>query len=184
MKKLLAIVLVFVSMFSYALADENTTETVVQMTYIVKLPDVIREGLYTGEVLNNLPHGYGVFTTTNANGISWHYLGEWVNGEMSGQGGQYWDHGQSTVGTFEKNNMICGEVHTTTSKNGWYDYTPNEKGLVHVKEYRTDGSIYFDGYIDAVTAQYVEGDVYTKDGKLFFSGKIGDGFNWNLIYVE
>lgn len=169
-------------LFSFSMVAE--AETVAQMTYIVKLPDVIREGKYTGEVKNGIPHGYGVFVTQNSSGVYWHYLGEWLNGEMNGNGGKYWDSGQSYVGTYENNDMICGYKRQSTSQNVWIDYRTNEHGCYEAIEYRSDGSVLLECCIDAETGKYHMGTVYTKDGKVFFSGEIGEGFNWNLLYVE
>ena len=174
--------LAFVLLFSFSVIAE--AETVAQMTYIVKMPDVIREGTYTGEVQNGVPHGYGVFVTKNSSGVYWHYLGEWENGEMSGNGGQYWDNGQSHVGTFAANDIVCGYMHQSASENVWINYIPNEHGCYEAIEYRSDGSVLLECCVNAETGNYHKGTVYTKDGKVFFSGEIGEGFNWNLLYVE
>lgn len=109
MKRLSALVLVMLFLASFASAD---AEAVARMAYTVVLPDVTREGLYTGEVQNGIPHGYGLFHATNSNGVSWHYLGDWVNGEMCGQGGQYWDSGYYMVGSYEHNEMISGKEYS------------------------------------------------------------------------
>lgn len=66
------------------------------MDYVLELPDVIRKGTYSGETMNGIPNGFGVFETTNSSGINWHYIGQWENGEMSGEGGQYWDDGRGS----------------------------------------------------------------------------------------
>lgn len=181
MKRFLAF---FLSLMSFACFSAASAESVTQMTYMVKLPDVIREGLYTGEVQNGVPHGYGVFVTENSSGVPWHYLGEWDAGEMTGQGGQYWDIGKSQVGTYESNDFMVGMIHSEASLNGWIDFRLDEDGYAHVKDYRMDGTIIFDGYADPVTGVYKKGTFYTKDGKVFFSGEIGEGFNWDLIYIE
>lgn len=184
MKKILAITLFFVLLLSFAIAEETQAKTVVQMTYIVKMPDVIREGKYSGETQNGIPHGYGVFVSANSEGEEWHYLGEWLDGEMSGKGACYWDGGQSQVGTWEHNDMVYGEVHSLPSYNVWMDSRPDENDCLKLTEYRADGTILFDGCVKADTGLYHEGTVYTKDGKVFFSGEIGEGFDWNYIYVD
>lgn len=184
MKKLLLVSFALVLLLSFAMAEDVQTETVVQMTYIVKLPDVIREGMYTGEVVNGVPNGYGLFTTVNSSGEPWHYIGQWVDGAMTGEGGCYWNSGQANVGTYESGSMVCGEYHQSPSSNFWRDNRADENGRIHVKTYRTDGSIYFDGYMDAETSTYTEGTLYTSDGQVFFSGTLGEGFNWNLIYID
>lgn len=179
MRKLLVLSLILLSLCASASA-----ETVAKMTCIVKMPDVIREGQYTGEVQNGVPHGYGVFVTENSYGVQWHYLGEWVNGEMCGQGGEYWDIGQAHVGTFEANDMVYGEIRTNASEYVYVDYRPDAMGRISIKEYRKDGTLHFDGFVDPTTGQYKEGTFYTKDGKVFFSGVIGEGFNINQLYID
>ena len=184
MKRFFVLFLAMLAIMSASFAESANTETVAQMTCIIKLPDVIREGKYTGEVQNGVPHGYGVFVTVNSEGIEWHYLGQWDNGAMSGQGGQYWNSGTCNVGTFMNGDMVFGEIHQTPSQSAWIDYRPDEDGNCRIIEYRSDGSVLFDGYADAVTGNYKKGTVYTKDGKVFFSGEIGEGFNWNLVYID
>ena len=180
MKRFFILFLALISLSAVAFA----AETVAQMTYMVKMPDVIREGKYTGEVENGVPHGYGVFVTQNSAGVSWHYVGQWDNGVMSGQGGQYWDTGKSTVGTFENNSMASGEMHQNASFNVWVDYRDVVDGCFRGIEYREDGSIFFDGYLEKGTNKYKKGTFYTKEGKVFFSGEIGEGFNLNQMYLK
>lgn len=184
MKKLVVLLICFVLSFSTAAIAESSPETVAEMTYIVKMPDVIREGKYTGQIVNGVPHGYGVFVTKNSEGIQWHYLGEWENGLMAGNGGCYWDAGQSQVGTYENNEMVCGTVYTSTSSYSWFDTRNTQHGGYHTKVFRADGSIIFDGWIDPVTRKYLGGTVYKKNGDVFFSGDFGEGFDWDLIYVD
>lgn len=184
MKNLVLVSLVLALLFSVAFSEENKTETVVQMTYILKMPDVIREGLYTGEVLNGVPHGYGVFTTVNSSGEPWHYLGQWENGVECGEGGCYWNFGQTQIGTYSNNAIVEGYTHTATTTNFWRSYTPNDHGCYDIIEYRTDGSVLFDGCMTVETGDYHIGTFYTKDNKVFLSGEIGEGFNWNLVYIE
>ena len=185
MKKLLAILFALCIPFvAVAAADEGVPEMVVQMTYIVKMPDVIREGLYTGQIQNGVPHGYGLFETANSSGIKWHYVGTWTNGEMTGEGGQYWDVGQAQVGSFEQGALICGFLYQATSKNSWVDYRPDKDGQFKIRLFRTDGSMYFDGYANLKTGVCTEGVFYNKKGEVFFEGKIGEGFDWNYIYID
>ena len=184
MKKALVIALLFSFVCSTVFAEEAQKETVVQMTYLVKMPDVIREGKYSGETTNGIPNGFGVFVSANSEGEAWHYLGEWIDGEMSGEGGCYWDGGQSKVGTWEHNDMVCGETHTSPSDNVWVDYRPNDHGCYEAIEYREDGSVILECCVSLKTGEYHKGTFYTKTGDVFFSGEIGEGFNWNLLYIE
>lgn len=88
---------------------EGSDGVVANMPYTVTMTDVVRDGLYTGETLNGIPHGYGVFAAINTEGTPWHYLGQWVDGKMYGQGGCYWDVGQCYVGTYRNNAFVGGE---------------------------------------------------------------------------
>lgn len=180
MKRFLVLLLVFV----FACAPAASAESVVQMAYTAKMSDVSREGVYTGEIKDGLPHGYGIFEAQNASGVPWHYIGQWENGEMNGQGGQYWDTGRCEVGTYQANAFVCGYMHQNTTQNAWINYHKNEHGCYEAKEYREDGTVYFDGCVNAETGLYHKGTIYTKDGEVFFTGEIGEGFDWNLLYVE
>lgn len=181
MNRFFAISIVLWILFSFSCVS---AESVTNMPYLVKLPDVIRDGLYTGEVKGGIPHGYGVFVTENSSGVSWHYLGEWESGKMCGQGGQYWDIGKATVGSFKDNDMISGNIHDHASFNVTVDYDDIVDGCYKGIEYREDGTILFDGYIEFVTNKYRKGTFYTKEGDVFFSGEIGEGFNMNLMYIK
>ncbi len=96
MKKVFSLILVLFCLFSVALAEEADLEFASKMDYVLELPDVIRKGTYSGETMNGIPNGFGVFETTNSSGINWHYIGQWENGKMSGEGGQYWDDGRGS----------------------------------------------------------------------------------------
>lgn len=182
MKKLLAFFLISVLLFSFASAEEIPTETVVKMAYTVEMPDVTREGFYTGEVQDNIPHGYGLFVSHNSSGVQWHYVGEWLNGEMSGQGGCYWDIGQSHVGLYAANALVCGDIHAEPSNNHWIDYRPNEHGCYDTIEYFPDGSIMFKGCTYEKTGLYHQGTVFNADGTVVYSGNM-KGIKPTLSYA-
>ena len=71
-----------------------------------------------------------------------------------------------------------------TGNYAWINYEPNEHGHYEAKEYRDDGSIRCECCIDSDSGLYHKGTIYTKDGKVFFSGEFGEGFDWNLMYVR
>lgn len=155
------------------------------MDYVLELPDVIRKGAYSGKTVNGIPNGFGVFETTNSSGINWHYIGQWENGEIKGDGGMYWDNGREEIGIFKENNLLCGTIRDGTGNYAWINYEPNEHGHYEAKEYRDDGSIRCECCIDPDNGLYHKGTIYTKDGKVFFSGEFGEGFDWNLLmYVR
>lgn len=67
-----------------------------------------RTGTYHGGFNENgLPHGQGIFTTTDQLGEMWTYLGGWKNGHMSGTGVTEWTNGQRDFGNYE-NDELCG----------------------------------------------------------------------------
>lgn len=110
MKKFLVWLLVVILIPCCAYAEETSGEFVVKMEYTVYMLDVDRAGLYTGEIKDGIPHGYGVFTAINDFGEAWHYLGEWENGTMQGEGGNYWDGGQVMVGTYRDSEFVGGTI--------------------------------------------------------------------------
>lgn len=71
------------------------------------------EGTYSGELANGLPEGYGTFTATNAEGISWTYTGEFKNGRFHGQGTTVWDDSESYK---ESGTYIDGQYTPTTAE--------------------------------------------------------------------
>lgn len=184
MKKIFSLILVLFCLFSVALAEEADLEFASKMDYVLELPDVIRKGAYSGETVNGIPNGFGVFETANSSGINWHYIGQWENGKMSGEGGQYWDDGRVEEGVFTENRLLCGIMRQSNDEYVWINYEPNEHGHYEAKEYREDGSLRCECCIDSYTGNYHKGTIYTKDGKVFFSGEFGEGFDWNLMYVR
>lgn len=107
MKKLTALLLVIVMLLGMATA---CAETVVNRRMTVTAADYSREGLYTGEIKNGQPHGFGVFVAQNGAGVAWHYIGAWKNGLMEGEGGTYWDDGSLEIGVYKRGAMVSGRV--------------------------------------------------------------------------
>ena len=185
MKKLLAVLFALCIPFAaVASADESVPEMVVQKTIIIKMYDVIREGTYTGEMQNGVPHGYGIFEAINSTGLKWHYVGAWLNGAMTGEGAQYWDSGDNQIGLFENGELICGDRHNSSGRHSWIDNRPDDQGRIRVKLYRTDDTLYFDGYVDSEQQALIGGIFYNKNGQVFFEGTIGNGFDWDYIYID
>ena len=184
MKKLFVLLLCFVLVFCASASADSSTANVVEMPYIAKMPDVMREGEYTGQIVNGLPHGFGVFVAVNDTGTQWHYIGEWVEGKMTGQGGQYWEHGQCYVGTFENNEFRCGHYRSNSGTHIWVDYNLNEHGCTSAIVYRPDGSKYVEYCYLPDTYKPHMATIYTKEGKVFFSGTVGEGFNISLIDLD
>lgn len=64
-----------------------------------------RSGIYSGELLNDLPNGYGTFTSSNEAGDSWTYEGNWLNGHFQGQGATTWSSGNKHIGEYSNDYM-------------------------------------------------------------------------------
>lgn len=166
MKKIIAFILAVMFLFSFAIGEENQTETVLKMKHVVKTSNRVFSGEYTGETLNGLPHGYGVFNFFDTKkAYPAHYLGEWNNGEMCGQGGLYCDDGESQVGTFEHNSMVRGEIRSTHSEWRYIDYTPNEHGCYDIIDTLGNGKS-FHGCMNPKTGLYHQGTLFTPSGNV------------------
>ena len=110
-----------------------------------------KTGIYTGETMNGLPHGYGSFSSDNAAGIAWTYQGEWENGHFSGQGTTSWDDGFTEGGLYQ-NDYLNGT--------GWESW---------------DGVMQYEGeYVDSEFDG--QGTLYTSMGEILYSGNFHNGF--------
>lgn len=86
-------------------------DSVTRMPWVVEYENGdIREGKYTGDIENGIPHGYGLFTSMNSKGITWHYIGMWSNGIMHGEGLQVWETGAQNNGVFRNGEFVSGET--------------------------------------------------------------------------
>ena len=103
MKKYFCSVCALLLLWSIVLA-----EPVTRQLYELNLDGETRIGKYTGDVIDGIPDGYGVFVTTNPSGFGWHYIGNWKNGLMHGDGGTYWEDGSIELGTYENGHFIFG----------------------------------------------------------------------------
>jgi len=90
-----------------------------------------RDGYYTGEIKNGVPHGKGKFTTQNPAGIVWYYEGGFVDSRFEGKGIQEFEDGRRDE---------CS--YTNNMKNGKGKYYIDEE-LVYEGSYKDDAR---DGY--------------------------------------
>ncbi len=110
-----------------------------------------RAGIYSGEMKNNLPNGNGSFETESDNGNIWTYEGEWVDGQMEGQGKITWpDVVMTEEGTFVDSEIVNG----TVTYNGAKFYEGEWKNQV------------YDG----------QGTFYNPAGDIIYSGTFSNGF--------
>ena len=85
MKKLVILLLVCCLSLSLAGCGKEMT---------LKLAYGDRTGTYSGDLNEQgLPHGQGKFTSTNAEGEKWTYVGEFKNGHFDGEGKTTWKSG-------------------------------------------------------------------------------------------
>lgn len=54
-----------------------------------------REGTYTGDMVDGVPEGYGIFTTKSSEGVTWTYTGDFKSGRFHGQGAAVWGNENS-----------------------------------------------------------------------------------------
>ena len=66
---------------------------------------------YEGEILENLPHGYGSYTWAN-NDI---YIGEWIKGQRHGKGILFLENGEIYEGEFLHNDFLENGAHNFSS---------------------------------------------------------------------
>lgn len=108
-------------------------------------------GLYTGDLVNDLPNGYGSFMSSDSDGVAWVYDGQWVDGHFNGQGTTTWEDGYSETGMY-RNDYLNGEG----------------------KEYLY-GSLRYEGtYTDAY--HNGQGTLYNHHGEVIFSGSFNYGY--------
>ena len=96
------------------ISNDATASDGAEMTIDLKiwaLPDTLatiqRDGIYTGDLNNNIPHGYGQFKTTDLYCAEWVYTGEFKDGLFHGEGEIVWPNlGVSEKGTYENGLFI------------------------------------------------------------------------------
>lgn len=110
-----------------------------------------RKGVYSGEIQNDLPHGTGVFTSRNEDGVDWTYEGGWEDGHHAGAGKTVWSNGYMDEGMY-KDDYLNGEGRT---------YKDNK--LLYEGEYTDDE---YDG----------QGTLYNQHGDVIYSGSFDTGF--------
>lgn len=158
--------------------DLCNAETALQMPLHIDNGAKVWDGEYTGSTENGVPHGFGVFVFQTDGGG--HYIGQWSNGEMHGEGGMYWQSGLSTVGMFEHNVYISGMTYLGMLSSFYADTQPDSNGYYRYIDYNSDGSVFFDGYMDE-NGQYKKGTVYAPDGSVYFSGAFDDDFDMTIF---
>ena len=148
--------------------QEDTVANVTQMEYIVHFKDFDRKGLYTGSIINGLPNGFGLFITQNDQGRQWHYIGEWVNGKMEGQGSLFHEENHFEIkGIFENNFIDKGlseyywtreDVHVK-----WFDKEDKNNNKYFEMFYEEE--LLANGYADMKEHKVISASLHGKDMK-------------------
>ena len=179
-----ALLIVLCLSFSFCYAEDGSAQTVLQMNHSITLSGgAIREGKYTGETVNNVPNGYGLFESKTPDGVEWHYIGQWVNGSMSGSGAAYWNNGQVEIGEYENNDpQLVLLVPANTSAITYFDKSQNtlEETYVRVYDAKTF-KVIFDGYMNNDSQAYTRGTIYNSSGKVLIEGIFGEGFSQSMM---
>jgi hypothetical protein len=84
MKKLSAVLSIFLVFFILSACGEAKPKEVKDMAYSVTVNESAIEGSYSGTVLNELPEGEGTFISSEP-GV-YEYTGAWAEGKISGKG--------------------------------------------------------------------------------------------------
>ncbi|MGI6463807.1 MAG: hypothetical protein ACOX04_09380 [Candidatus Scatomorpha sp.] len=132
MKKLSAVLSIFLVFFILSACGEAKPKEVKDMAYSVTVNESAIEGSYSGTVLNELPEGEGTFISSEP-GV-YEYTGAWAEGKISGKGnlkqGAYtvkFVDGTERVGEYEGETLNGlpegqGVFHTQNLKGKKYYY--------------------------------------------------------------
>lgn len=107
MRRHFILFIVVCSMLFVSACGEKSNTYVENQTMTLKFEFGERSGSYTGEVIEDIPNGFGTFCSETDDGIEWTYYGEWENGHFSGYGITEWGNGQVQAGEY-KNDQYNG----------------------------------------------------------------------------
>lgn len=163
MKKLFLVFSLLLILASISACEQSPPLTSVQNEKItLEFSFGERTGIYSGDInTDELPDGYGTFTSENSSGESWTYEGNWVNGHWEGTGTSTWENGECYQGEFS-NDVRSGQgTYALASGNkyegNFVDGEPLGKGTL----YYLDGS-YLTGEFDGLAN--AKGTYYSSDG--------------------
>ncbi len=91
-----------IEMIEDSIVDESRIFEVENYNLSVRFIDGRRDGVYTGEMYNEVPDGNGSFSYYDNKGKSVVYNGEFAGGEITGFGTMHFDDGSRYVGNFEQ----------------------------------------------------------------------------------
>ncbi len=129
----------------------NMAKTVINENMTLSLAFGQISGNYTGETVEGLPDGYGIFTSADYENGGWMYEGDWVSGHMCGDGFTSWGSGYYQAGVYSD------------------DYL-NGQG----SEYWSD-TLYYEGFFTNGLF-HGQGTIYNIHGEIIYSGDWAYGF--------
>ena len=109
----LLLALMCILLFAPGVNAENigTAESVTRAPYSADWGGEEIAGLYTGDMVNGLPEGFGVLEISEEDGQNLrarHYIGLWREGLPSGEGAMYWENGDRETGIFRDGVLYNG----------------------------------------------------------------------------
>lgn len=142
-----------------------------------------RSGEYTGNTdSENLPDGYGIFSSESPSGTKWVYSGQWDHGHQNGYGVTVFDSGKTHFGEYESDNflgyggyklpsgeIVLGKVNDVGLNGIGMSFKPGGATLVGNHE---------NGIASGWCAIYLSGDY---DGYVFW-GNVVDGNASGFVY--
>lgn len=108
----LLLALMCILLFAPGVNAENigTAESVTRTPYTADWGGEEITGLYTGDMVNGLPEGFGVLEiiAPDGNDPVRYYIGLWQEGLPSGEGTVYWENGDRETGIFRDGVLYNG----------------------------------------------------------------------------
>lgn len=129
-------------------ATGNNSESVTDQELTLTMESGDETGVYTGDLVDGLPHGTGKFTVSNGDEIAWTYEGAWEKGHFEGTGKTVWDDGFIQEGNYQ-NDLLNGEGKESFEKKLLYEgnYTDNRYDGAG-KLYNYHGEVIYEGDFD------------------------------------
>ena len=113
--------------------DVQTYADGLELTLVLDNLGVV-DGTYTGDMIDGLPDGYGVFVSRSEGEVGWTYSGDWKRGQKEGQGAVEWEDGEVHEGEYIANMpngrgmrmLPDGQIY----EGDWINGLPNGNGML------------------------------------------------------
>lgn len=134
MKKWLCVALCAGMMFGAVGCGGNRTGTVENKEMTLSLPYGERDGIYSGDIVEGIPDGYGKFETKNDEGTSWVYEGYFSAGIFEGEGRTEWENGQVQTGMYHEGIWVASELGLLEFMESCNEISVSEEARSFIKE--------------------------------------------------